>query len=106
MPITMRDNPKEAREAYIKKVEGAIAANVQARLFYFPSNWRERREMNQRLGREIGAGLEPWRVQGWNDLYSRIIVRNSFDSVGVAIDCDEFDAAIREGIQKAQAPCP
>jgi len=36
MPVTMRDNPKEAREAYIKKVEGAIAANVQARLFYFP----------------------------------------------------------------------
>jgi len=106
MPITMRDNPKEAREAYIKKVEGAIAANVQARLFYFPSNWRERREMNQRLGREIGAGLEPWRAQGWGDLYSRIIVRNSFDSVGVAIDCDEFGAAIREGIQKAQAPCP
>ena len=106
MPVTMRDNPKEAREAYIKKVEGAIAANVQARLFYFPPNWHERIKMNQRLGREIGAGLEPWRAQGWGDLYSRIIVRNSFDSVGVAIDCDEFGAAIREGIQKAQAPCP
>ena len=106
MPVTMRDNPKEAREAYIKKVEGAIAANVQARLFYFPSNWRERREMNQRLGREIGAGLEPWRVLGWNDLYSRIIVRNSLDSTGVSIDCGEFGASILEGIRKAQRLCP
>jgi len=99
-------SPKESREEYIKNVEAAIAANVQARLFYFPLNWRERREMNQRLGREIGAGLEPWTALGWNDLYSRLIVRNSLDSTGVSIDCGEFGASIREGIRRAQESCP
>ena len=99
-------SPKESREEYIENVEAAIMSNIQARQFYFPLNRQERKKMNQRLGREIGAGLEPWVALGWGDLYSRIIVRNSLDATGVSIDCGEFGVSICEGIRKAQAPCP
>jgi len=94
---------KERREQYIKGIEQALATNPHARAFYFPDNWHKRQKMNQRLGREIGFGLAPFLAMGFNDLYSRIVVRNSFArGCGVVIDCGEFAKALHEGARKAE----
>lgn len=94
-----------SREDYIGAIESALAQNSYAQQFYFPPT-SEREKMNCRLAREIGYGLESWRAQGWGDLYSRIIVRNSLDSIGVAIDSANFGAHIQLGMRMAQESCP
>lgn len=83
---------------FINNVRAAIRDNEGARAFYFPPNKKSRREMNLRLGREVGYGLDSGTdIKG---LYSTLIVTFSFDSVGVAVDAKEFFDAVREGMAK------
>lgn len=83
---------------FVNDIRDALKANSHARRFYFPSNRKRRKEMNLRLGREIGYGLGPDSDIG--GLYSLLIVSFSFDSTGVAVDAKEFFGAVQEGIDK------
>ena len=56
----------------------------------------------KKLGREFGYGLAHF--DGYKKyiqtFYSRVIVKNSFDSTGVAISSREWVAALNEGIEQ------
>jgi hypothetical protein len=85
-------------EQYIKKVSAAVRSNRQE---WFPMSQQLRRKRNLRLARGIGYGLAAY--DNWEDVarstYSRIVVANSFDSTGVALDNREWMDAIREGVE-------
>jgi len=87
---------------YLFKLEAVLRSNP---LPYFPMDKEERKRQNLKLGREFGFGLgifEDW-VSYAQTTYSRFIVRNSLDSVGVVIDNKEWMRAIKEGIQSYKA---
>jgi hypothetical protein len=84
---------------FVNDIKAALKSNPRP---YFPRNKSRRREKNLKLGREIGYGLGPF--DDWLDVakrtYSQLIVINSFDSIGVVIDNDEWIDAIREGVRE------
>jgi hypothetical protein len=84
---------------YLIKLEAALRSNPRP---YFPMDKERRKRSNLRLGRGIGYGLGPY--EDWETwartTYSRFVVANSFDSVGVVLDNKEWMAAIREGVQE------
>ena len=56
--------------------------------------------MNLRLGRELGYGLgadEDW-LDVAQSTYSKIVAKNSFDSIGVVINAKEWIDAIAQGV--------
>jgi len=69
-----------------------------ARALYFPPDKTERKQANLRLARELGFGLKDYpesevkRIIG--ELYGKMIVANSFDSTGVAIDAKPWLAEL------------
>ena len=73
-----------------------------ARGLYFPLGREQRRRANLRLGRDVGYGLRGLSEKELRDilptLYSRLLVVNSIDSTGVALDNKDFLAAIRQGM--------
>jgi hypothetical protein len=84
---------------YIQEIETMVNAR---RNLFFPSNAPLRKRANLRLGREFGYGLAHF--DGYKKYiqtsYSRVIVKNSFDSTGVAISSREWVAALNEGIEQ------
>lgn len=87
-----------AAQKYIDDLINSL--NYQgAHEFYFPRDKILRTERCLRLGREIGYGLKSFpdkEVKNLlSSLYGLIIVRNSFDSIGVCITNKEFIAEIK-----------
>jgi len=84
---------------YLIKIQSALRNNPQP---YFPMDRQARKRRNLQLGREIGYGLGPY--EDWETwaqtTYSRFVVANSFDSIGVVLDNKEWIAAIRAGVQR------
>ena len=77
-----------------------IANAVQEnRATWFPFDMSKRKRMNLKLGRGLGYGLAAYDdyEESAKTSYGKIIVKNSLDITGVAIDADEWLAAIREG---------
>lgn len=87
---------------YLHSIERALSYNRQT---WFPMEREDRRDMNLRLAREIGYGLGTY--DDWHNhvsaTYSTLVVRNSFDSVGVAIDSSEWVDAMQAGVEKCKA---
>lgn len=82
---------------YVSEMVSAVRGAHQ----YFPMERAARVEANKRLGREFGYGLASgdtdWRRVA-QATYGQMIVANSFDSVGVAIDMKDWSAAIEAGV--------
>jgi len=89
---------------YVKNIKDAINANQYAHEFYFPGAKAARKRQNLRLAREIGVGLgsypEKVAIDISKTLYSNIIVRFSFDSVGVCINNSEFIRELHSGMMR------
>ena len=89
-------------DEYLRAIEGALAANREE---WFPMDTETRRLQCLRLGREIGYGMAAF--DHWQkhvaETFSRLVVRNSFDPVGVPIDMKEWVAAINAGAASATA---
>lgn len=84
-------------EQYIDNLILALKANQNARLFYFPTDKKDRRDKNLRLAREIGYGLKDFPDGDTiiTSLYGRFIVIFSFDTTGVCIDAKDFFSEMR-----------
>jgi len=84
---------------FLTEIQAALRSNPRP---YFPLDKERRRAQNLKLAREIGFGLGMF--QDWETwattTYGRIIVANSFDSIGVVIDNKDWIAAIREGVEQ------
>jgi len=89
---------RPALQAYLSSLEQAVADN-RSRLL--PLQQERRRQFALRLGREVGYGLADYAPDEVRKvlptLYSRLLVRNCLDSVGVPVDSREWIAAIEEG---------
>lgn len=89
--------------AYLMRIDTALPA---ARESYFPMDAGLRKRRNLKLGREVGFGMGIYPNSDIDDyiqsLYGRLIVRNSFDSVGVQLDAKEWIAAVHEGIAQVR----
>lgn len=90
---------------YLTKLQAALRSNPHP---YFPMDKEKRKRSNLRLGREIGYGLgayEDWETWA-QTTYSRFVVANSFDSIGVMLNNKEWMAAIREGVERYKDHAP
>lgn len=80
---------------YVSEMVSAVRGAWQ----YFPMDREERVKANWRLGREFGYGLG----DNWSEVcqytYGSMIVANSLDSVGVAIDMHDWHDAVKEGYE-------
>lgn len=85
--------------AYLTDVQLALSANREE---WFPMDADRRKDKNHVLGRSVGYGLAIF--DEWEDYakstYGRFVVRNSLDSVGVAISNKEWMGSIRAGVEK------
>jgi len=92
---------------YLVGLETALRENPRP---FFPMDKERRKKSNLRLGQGFGYGLGPF--EDWETwaqtTYSRFVVANSLDSIGVALDNKEWMAAIREGVEmyKDHEPFP
>ncbi len=86
---------------YVNRIESAINNN---RLQFFPLDKELRKERLLRLGKEIGVALAGFDEADAKDFiqssYSRILVKNSFDSIGVVLDMKDWANTINEGIKQ------
>lgn len=86
---------------YIEELATALGGG-NAKETYFPLDKELRIERNLKLAREIGFGLKdetPDEIAIYiGSLYSRLLVRNCFDSIGVVLSAKEWLTAVREGM--------
>lgn len=80
---------------YVSEMVSAVRGARQ----YFPMDREERIKANIRLGREFGYGLGDDWVSVCQHTYGSMIVANSLDSVGVAIDMKDWHAAVESGVK-------
>ena len=91
---------------YKEYVNGFETAINNIILQFFPLDKKLRKERLLRLGKEIGVALAGFDEEDAKDFiqssYSRILVKNSFDSIGVVLDMANWAKAIREGIKRGK----
>ena len=91
---TQNETPKDA-DAYIRDLESCLAPH------FAPDRIYHGKEGAMRLAREVGFGLRD--LEGADDivqaLYSRLLVRFTFNSGGVPVNAKEWFAEIREAMK-------
>ena len=80
---------------YVSEMVSAVRGARQ----YFPMDRDERVKANIRLGREFGYGLGADWPSVCQHTYGSMIVANSLDSVGVAIDMHDWHDAVKAGVE-------
>jgi len=90
---------KPTIEEYLDAVHLALQKNREE---WFPMDKSQRREKNLYLAHGIGSALRDYDTETVEkilpSLYSRLIVSNSLDSVGVVLDNRDFINAIKSRI--------
>ena len=92
-------------EKYLSAMDSALQSSG-AHHTYFPPDKELRRQRCFSLAREIGHALadfdekEVGRVL--QTLYSRLLVKHTFDSTGVPMDAKEWFDTIRQGIVRGK----
>ena len=85
--------------SYIKDLSNSLAY-PGAHALYFPHDKVERRTANLRLAREFGVGLADSPVADVDreigSAYGLLVVKHSFDLIGVQIDAKEFVSVARK----------
>jgi len=84
-------------DKYLTEIRNALRSSA-AHYTYFPDNKELRKERNIKLGHEIGYAVGVDDVAKFGQItYGILIVSNSFDRTGVAINMKEWQRALLDG---------